>query len=69
MATGLPEASAAIWKNAGTAEDVKKAQKHLDTQNISSFPIVKKRVIVYETSEKDPLGRAKREILPTKVLA
>lgn len=54
------EAKAVIWMNEGTAEDVKKAKSYLKANFDDA---VKKKVFVFETSEDDPLGKAKTLIV------
>ena len=50
----VPKPLAAMWLNNGTPADIVKAQKYAETDG--------RTVFVYE-GEKDPLGRARREIL------
>lgn len=46
---------AAMWLRRGTSADVKKAEAHAATTGATVF--------TYPTSERDPLGRAKSDIL------
>jgi hypothetical protein len=55
--TGRPAAHAAVWKRRGYAKDVERAEEYARTQTEGG------RVIVYPREERDPLGRARREIL------
>lgn len=50
-----PAARAAIWLNRGDKSDIAKARRHAEKEGYVVF--------TYPTSEKDPLGRAKREIM------
>jgi hypothetical protein len=49
---------AAMWRNAGTPEDVVKARAYAKKENPTTG-----RVMVYPTTEKDPLGRARKDVL------
>ncbi len=49
------EAHAVIWLNAGTASDIASAEKYAATDG--------KTVRVYPMTERDPLGRARMEIM------
>jgi len=49
---------AAMWRNSGTAVDVTKAQEYSRKENPKTG-----RVMVYPTTEKDPLGRARKDVL------
>lgn len=58
----IPRAMTAMWLNEGTAADVKKAKQYLVTDRPpegSTFGAV----YTYPVTEKDPLGRAKRDAL------
>ena len=49
---------ACIWLNAGSDDDVSKAQKYAATAGYT--------VYTYATSERDPLGRAKKDIVTNR---
>lgn len=49
---------AAVWLKRGSAADVLRAQTYADKE--TGYKI---RVFTYPTNERDPLGRAKREVL------
>ena len=49
---------AAVWTNQGTAADVAKAHEYVRKTNPGTG-----RVMVYPTTEKDPLGRARKDVL------
>lgn len=51
----VTEGYACIWLNAGSPSDVEKAMKYAAQED--------KTVLTYPTTERDPLKRAKREIL------
>ena len=53
-----PVAKTCMWLNHGTAADVQKAHKYAATCHDKDI-----KVLVYN-GESDPLGRAKRELLP-----
>jgi len=48
-----------MWKNRGDAKDLAKARAYAAEQS-SDRP---HRVFTYPTSERDPLGRAKRDVV------
>lgn len=48
-------AKALMWRNKGTEEDIETAHRFADAEGYTVF--------VYPTTERDPLGRAKKEIL------
>jgi hypothetical protein len=54
----IKTAQALMWLNRGTAEDIEKAKRYAPTEGYT--------VLVYETTERDPLGRAKRDISRAK---
>lgn len=53
-------AKAAMWTNKGTSADIEKAEAYITTEKRDRPDIA---VLVYPVGEKDPLGRAKREML------
>lgn len=53
---------AAVWVSKGTESDIAKAQAYCDAENAKPDTAPRK-VLVYPASEKDPLGRAKRDII------
>ncbi len=54
----VKKAHAAMWLNEGTATDAAGARKYVKKDHPDSG-----RVFVYPTTEKDPLGWARREVL------
>ena len=65
------DARACMWLNAGTEVDVEKARKYAasDVSRSSTDPDATRHVFVFQKTEKDPIGRAKREVLKAKVAA
>jgi hypothetical protein len=49
---------AAMWRNRGTETDIAKAHEYSRKENPKTG-----RVMVYPTTEKDPLGRARKDVL------
>lgn len=54
----VTKAHACVWLNRGRERDIETARAY-----IASHEAETGRVFVYPTSEKDPLGRARREIM------
>lgn len=51
----VPDPKSLIWLNEGTATDLKKAKAYARQEGYSVF--------TYPTTERDPLGRAKKDVL------
>lgn len=58
-------ARAAIWLNKGTEADVVKARAYCEnpTSRSSTDPESARYAFIYPPTEKDPLGRARRDVL------
>ncbi len=58
-------AVACMWLNVGTEKDVEKARAYCASASsrVTTDPDATRHAFVYPTTEKDPLGRAKRDVL------
>lgn len=55
-------AHAVVWLLAGSEDDVSKAIDYCERENLRIHDNINKRYVrTYPTTEKDPIGRAKRE--------
>lgn len=62
--TDVETPHAAVWLRRGDASDVEKATVHAATEKYAAIGLVGKvHVFTYPTSEEDPLGRARREVM------
>lgn len=58
----IPTGRAVMWLRRGTLRDVERAEEYAAEMRREDPPRLA-RVFVYETSERDPLGRARRDVV------